>query len=114
MAKTSIGLTPAIDNPPIEVASSSAASTAAGTVDAAERSAGSSSAPGAPLNLKPFPSVRFEPAATDIDGLIERAKSHPMGTAFLLEGSLDAVAATFSVHAFVVDKARERLLRPQG
>lgn len=111
MAKTSIGLTPAIDNPPVEVASSAASTT--GTVDAAKRSAGSS-APGAPLNLKPFPSVRFEPAPTEIDGLIERATSHPMGTAFLLEGSLDAVAATFSVHAFVVDKARERLLGPQG
>ncbi len=39
--------------------------------------------------------------------LIARADAHPLGRAFLLEGALDAVAATFAVHAFTVDRARE-------
>jgi len=32
-----------------------------------------------------------------------------LGIEFLLNGSLDAVAATFNVHAFVIDAARDRL-----
>jgi hypothetical protein len=41
--------------------------------------------------------------------LIERADAHALGRSFLLDGSLDAVAATFCVHAFTVDRARELL-----
>jgi len=39
--------------------------------------------------------------------LIARADAHPLGREFLREGALDAVAATFHVHAFAVDRARE-------
>ena len=49
------------------------------------------------------------PTETDIQRLIERAKSHDLGIEFLLNGSLDAVAATFGVHAFVIDAARDQL-----
>jgi hypothetical protein len=49
------------------------------------------------------------PTETEIQHLIERAKSHDLGIEFLLNGSLDAVAATFNVHAFVIDAARDRL-----
>ena len=49
------------------------------------------------------------PTETEIQQLIERAKSHDLGTGFLLNGSLDAVAATFGVHAFVIDAARDQL-----
>lgn len=51
----------------------------------------------------------FVPAKTEVESLIERARTHPMGTDFLVEGSLDAVAATFGVHAFTVERAREHL-----
>ena len=43
--------------------------------------------------------------------LIEKARSHHLGTDFLRAGSLDAVAATFRVHAFTVDEARNLLDR---
>ena len=49
------------------------------------------------------------PTETEIQDLIERAKSHDLGIEFLLNGSLDAVAATFGVHAFVIDAARDEL-----
>ncbi len=49
------------------------------------------------------------PTETEIQYLIEHAKSHDLGIDFLLNGSLDAVAATFNVHAFVIDAARDRL-----
>ena len=49
------------------------------------------------------------PTETEIQDLIERAKSHDLGIEFLLNGSLDAVAATFGVHAFVIDAARDQL-----
>ena len=49
------------------------------------------------------------PTETEIQYLIERAKSHDLGIEFLLNGSLDAVAATFGVHAFVIDAARDEL-----
>jgi hypothetical protein len=41
--------------------------------------------------------------------LIERARRHPLGTKFLQDGALDSVAATFEVHAFTVDHARDLL-----
>jgi inosine-uridine nucleoside N-ribohydrolase len=45
-----------------------------------------------------------------VDALIDRAKSHPLGTEFLSQGSLDSVAAAFQAHAFTVEAARERLM----
>ena len=57
----------------------------------------------------PFALPGFVPAKTEVESLIERARTHPMGTDFLVEGSLDAVAATFQVHAFTVERAREHL-----
>ena len=53
--------------------------------------------------------VAFTPSPADVDRLIARARRHPLGLEFLRNGVLDAVAATFGVHAFVVDHARERL-----
>ena len=51
----------------------------------------------------------YRPSRAEIDALIQRASNHRLGKGFLVDGSLDAVAATFSVHAFVVDAAREAL-----
>jgi hypothetical protein len=49
------------------------------------------------------------PSEQAVTELIERAERHPGGTRLLLDGAHDAVAATFGVHAFVVDAARARL-----
>ena len=54
------------------------------------------------------------PDRSEIDVLIRRASNHPLGTRFLTDGALDAVAATFNVHAFGVDAAREVLGAPAG
>lgn len=61
-----------------------------------------------------FPSVRRAPAAapTDVAALIDRAARHPLGVDFLLRGAPGAVAATFGVHAFVVDAARDAMQTP--
>ena len=45
-----------------------------------------------------------------VDALIDRARSHPLGTEFLSQGSLDSVSAAFEAHAFTIEAARERLL----
>ena len=60
-------------------------------------------------NRRETPRPRFEPSARDVAKLIESAKRHSLGTEFLLHGAQDAVAATFRVHAFVVDAARTHL-----
>ncbi len=52
------------------------------------------------------------PSRAEVDALIQRASNHPLGTRFLIDGALDAVAATFNAHAFVVDAAREVLSAP--
>ena len=52
---------------------------------------------------------RYRPTAAEVDLLVQRATVHPLGTGFLVNGAIDAVAATFGVHAFVVDEARLRL-----
>ncbi len=61
---------------------------------------------------------RYRPTADEVDLLLRRAAVHPLGTGFLVNGAIDAVAATFGVHAFVVDEARLRLdsraARPQA
>ncbi len=54
------------------------------------------------------------PSRAEVDALIQRASNHRLGTRFLIDGALDAVAATFNVHAFVVDAAREVLSPPAG
>ena len=55
------------------------------------------------------PGSRYRPTDKDVDLLIDRASKHPLGLGFLNNGALDAVAAVFQVHAFVVDRARDRL-----
>ncbi len=52
---------------------------------------------------------RYRPTAAEVDLLVRQAAAHPFGTGFLENGAIDAVAATFGVHAFVVDEARLRL-----
>jgi hypothetical protein len=51
----------------------------------------------------------FQPSATEVEDLITRAREHTLGVDFLKAGTLDAVSATFGVHAFIVDAARDRL-----
>jgi len=51
----------------------------------------------------------YRPTDHEIQDLIHRAGRHTGGTEFLLHGAQDAVAATFEVHAFVVDGARRAL-----
>lgn len=53
----------------------------------------------------PEPPIRDE----DIRDLIRRADAHELGRDYLLHGAQGAVAATFRVHAFLVDAARDRL-----
>lgn len=52
---------------------------------------------------------KYQPTASEIAKLVQQAAKHPLGKNFLVKGSLDSVAATFGVHAFVVDAARESL-----
>lgn len=65
-------------------------------------------APGMSRSNEPATAVprRYQPTAAEVDDLIRRAAGHPLGTDFLINGALDAVAATFSVHAFAVEAAR--------
>ncbi len=53
------------------------------------------------------PAPRVPPP--EVHALVERARSHPFGLEFLRHGAPNAVAATFGVHAFVVDAARDHL-----
>lgn len=53
--------------------------------------------------------AKFCPTKHDVHNLINLANDHPLGTDFLINGSLDAVSATFSVHAFIVEEARNHL-----
>ena len=53
--------------------------------------------------------TRYRPTAEEVNVLVHRATAHPLGTRFLANGAIDAVAATFGVHAFVVDEARRRI-----
>lgn len=56
----------------------------------------------------------YRPSSAEVDALIHQASNHRLGTRFLTDGALDAVAATFHAHAFVVDAAREALGAPAG
>jgi hypothetical protein len=51
----------------------------------------------------------YVPSANEVESLLEAARQHPLGERLLVEGPLDAVAALFGVHAFVIDAARELL-----
>ncbi len=51
----------------------------------------------------------YKPESKEIADLISRATEHPLGVEFLRDGALDSVAATFSVHAFVVEQARQTI-----
>jgi hypothetical protein len=51
----------------------------------------------------------YQPNTKEVDDLIRRAADHELGTEYLLEGALDSVAATFHVHAFVIEAARSVL-----
>jgi hypothetical protein len=51
----------------------------------------------------------YQPTPEEVDDLIRRASEHDMGTDYLLEGALDSIAATFQVHAFVIEAARAAL-----
>ena len=55
------------------------------------------------------PLGKYKRTTIEITKLLQKAADHPLGKKFLVEGSLDSVAATFGVHAFVVDAARESL-----
>ena len=58
--------------------------------------------------------LTYTPTRQEMDDLINQASDHPLGLQFLLRGSLDAVAATFQVHAFVVEAAREQVRPSPG
>jgi hypothetical protein len=51
----------------------------------------------------------YRPTRQEVDELIRRASEHELGTEYLLQGALDSVAATFQVHAFVIEAARAAL-----
>jgi hypothetical protein len=57
--------------------------------------------------------VPYVPGAGEVESLIARAREHPLGLPFLLDGHLGSVATTFRTHAFTVDAARERLKREE-
>jgi len=44
-----------------------------------------------------------------VERLLAAAEAHPLGIDFLRTGYLGAVAATFGVHAFLVEEARRRI-----
>jgi hypothetical protein len=51
----------------------------------------------------------YRPTPEEVDDLVRRAAAHELGTEYLRRGALDSVAATFRVHAFVVEAARRAL-----
>jgi len=55
------------------------------------------------------PEARALPRALTAGELIEAARDHPLGEAFLREGHPEAVAVTFHVHPNVVFRARRLL-----
>ncbi len=55
------------------------------------------------------PMGAYEPSDDEVRELITRAEAHDLGVRFLQRGAQDSVAATFGVHAFVVDAARKHL-----
>lgn len=49
------------------------------------------------------------PRQDEVEQIIDRARNHPLGLSFLLEGNLECVAITFRTHVFNVEDARRRL-----
>lgn len=65
---------------------------------------------GAILDAPPLPlPCGYQPRPEEVEALITRARDHALGEELLVRGPIDAIAATFGVHAFVVEHARERL-----
>lgn len=62
---------------------------------------------GGPDPLHAHPVNPRDPAV--VAELVERAKAHPLGLAYLKGGHLGSVAATFETHAFTVLAARDLL-----
>jgi hypothetical protein len=60
------------------------------------------------------PAMRYKPTPDQVQALIRDASKSSFGTEFLTTGALDAVAATFGVHAFTVDAARDALKSASG
>jgi hypothetical protein len=54
------------------------------------------------------------PTSEEVHELIRRAQEHYLGLEYLRTGALDSVAATFQVHAFVVEAARRALADPDA
>jgi len=57
------------------------------------------------------PGAPVAPPPSEVHALVERARTHAFGLDFLLHGAPNAVAATFGVHAFLVDAARDHVAR---
>jgi len=53
----------------------------------------------------------FRPEPSEIDRLLAAARAYPLGIDYLMKGYLGSVAATFGVHAFVVEEARRQARR---
>lgn len=49
-----------------------------------------------------------------VDEVIARARKHPGGIDFLLDGYLGCVAISLGAHAFTVEAARARLMAGEG
>lgn len=68
---------------------------------------------GGPEASHPLPGFEA-PETRQVLDLIQRAEQHELGCDFLAKGAPDAVAATFGVHAFLVDAARDHLTGTEG
>ncbi len=49
----------------------------------------------------------FRPSAQAMQKLVAAARNHPLGTEFLLQGDLCAVASLFGTHVFTVEAVRD-------
>jgi hypothetical protein len=54
------------------------------------------------------------PDGAAVESLLSAARAHPLGIEFLRNGYLGSVAATFRVHAFVVEEARRKIGLDEG
>jgi hydroxymethylglutaryl-CoA lyase len=72
----------------------------------------SSPVPGGLAAGTPGDHRRADPAA--VESLLAAARAHPLGLGYLVDGYLGSVAATFGVHAFVVEEARRQLRQEQS
>jgi hypothetical protein len=49
----------------------------------------------------------YRPTFHEMENLVATARNHPLGTEFLLNGDLCAVAITFGTHVFTVEAVRD-------